>query len=149
MTVGRVEWNLATIPCVCMWAVSCIVSRSVLPRYVHLPPTLPWSPAALRPYRSPSVRPARHIVKRTLLLWKFSYWSVLFQARLIHVIQKQMHSFGFSARSVRRQCAQWAWCQQLLCVMVVKYDLTACLPEDNESKRVFGPETEDALTEGW
>ena len=60
-----------------------------------------------------------------------------------------MHSFGFSARTGPRQCAQSAWCQQLLhklCVMVVKYDLTAC--QRTESRRVFGPETEDELTEG-
>lgn len=149
MTV--VGWNETSQPSpVRMWAVSCIVSRSVLPRYVHLPPTLPWSPAAHRPYTSPSVRSARHVVKRTLRRWKFSYWSVLFQARLIPVIEKQMHSFGFSARTGPRQCAQSAWCQQLLhklCVMVVKYDLTAC--QRTESRRVFGPETEDELTEGW
>jgi len=51
--------------CVRMWAVSCIVSRPVLPRYVHLPPTLPWSPAAHRPYRSPSVRPSSSPYRET------------------------------------------------------------------------------------
>ena len=122
-------WNETSQPSpVCMWAVSCIVSRSVL---------RPIRPSATRPALVPSCpspiqKSVQLAISRNVLFTSLEIQLLICSlSGTINSRDRKTNAFFrfLCTYCAPRQCAQSAWCQQLLhivCVMFVKYDLTAC-----------------------